>query len=1018
MSNYVEFNCSTPEFDLQIINYNFCNRLETYKKLITTRFDIFLNRNSKSNEATISNPNIKLNREGYLNYNDFLLSQINSHEIKSIIEKYSIVIKGTKFLSKDSFLASIEVENPDLSNNINSIIIKNDKSFYFAESIKNFIIDKLIDELGKVNNAFNESNNNKINFDNNLSNNNFTNVSNSYKNATISVASRNNNSLKLSNLDNYFHPLYQSSNYDNLNAINDISRSIIYTDEYSRSAISLPTPIFFDNSTIHFEFKFKGKLKSKGISKQVVHKLDTVNRCFHLSSDGNMITGQIDTGNNIGYFSIPLQLDGKFITISFYVLSVKLLSEADMRTMLKPIDEHYPFWRYSLSNPTTQNLDGGDHSKKYYFPLLWLSRFMYLREEFEKGLKKILANPHLMLTNYNKDVKIEKIHGKLPGKLEENIGCDKRARALKRYYGIPTKKSTIDTPENQFILYVVKKTRIKLENLYSTLKSISKHESKSFSSNFLDQFQQWCNSLSSFEKNPMSKGISPFTTVNSNSMVLQQKSGYSSVYRVWQELKFYLSLFGKDCEISLKTVSELYEIWCFLEVKQIVQDICLKKGFKEKSSKNVILKKTDLEYQLIDESSSFKFVNPDENVEVEIIHEYKTDKHPYTNKSNNLKSWTTTQKPDIILKFTFSDVNIRDEEFLTNFPLKNSNNNNFISVIWIFDAKYRIAYKGDSILNSSDSSVDDVNEFSFVPDDAINQMHRYRDSLIQELNSFSSCRSVIGAYALYPGIYDQKNEKNPYQQWIEKVNIGAFALLPHDFSIKNDSKNSEYSNKNNYWLYKFIEQTFNYFTKEPNNNEKNNFSLSKFKSIGSQLIFPTTMGTYSYKHLLLVLNLSNNDQKIIIHKDEETNDFTSINIKTPLKNKDVYKAFLTMFMTSLEYVYLKNNCSSIENNETNPNDLLDITDKNNKSSSTYIPINTKTLNSKYTIYQVLNCTSLEENFELSIQINLGLELNFDIENDPFENLEHLDLTTFNKKSLKQGLPKLDYSSELRNILQN
>lgn len=72
-----------------------------------------------------------------------------------------------------------------------------------------------------------------------------------------------------------------------------------------------------------------------------------------------------------------------------------------------------------------------------------------------------------------------------------------------------------------------------------------------------------------------------------------------------------------------------------------------------------------------------------------------------------------------------------------------------------------------------------------MPDDAINQMHRYRDALIRITQDKSSTvgqksRPVFGAYALYPGFFNQNVEDNPYLDAISEVGIGAFALLPND----------------------------------------------------------------------------------------------------------------------------------------------------------------------------------------------------------------------------------------------
>ena len=61
-----------------------------------------------------------------------------------------------------------------------------------------------------------------------------------------------------------------------------------------------------------------------------------------------------------------------------------------------------------------------------------------------------------------------------------------------------------------------------------------------------------------------------------------------------------------------------------------------------------------------------------------------------------------------------------------------------------------------------------------VPDDAINQLHRYRDALIhlsaQGVEHHKS-RPVFGAFALYPGYFDQSQEPFPYAHAIQEIGI-------------------------------------------------------------------------------------------------------------------------------------------------------------------------------------------------------------------------------------------------------
>ena len=135
----------------------------------------------------------------------------------------------------------------------------------------------------------------------------------------------------------------------------------------------------------------------------------------------------------------------------------------------------------------------------------------------------------------------------------------------------------------------------------------------------------------------------------------------------------------------------------------------------------------------------------------------------FSRKNNNsIYSFTTSQKPDILLEATFTDGR---------------------RIRWIFDAKYRISPED--------------NEYDHIPDDAINQMHRYRDALIhlEEADDgvTEKSRPVVGAFVLYPGFFDSEDGLNPYQDAIETVGIGGFPLLP---------------GQKNHWLKEFLTDKF------------------------------------------------------------------------------------------------------------------------------------------------------------------------------------------------------------------
>ena len=116
----------------------------------------------------------------------------------------------------------------------------------------------------------------------------------------------------------------------------------------------------------------------------------------------------------------------------------------------------------------------------------------------------------------------------------------------------------------------------------------------------------------------------------------------------------------------------------------------------------------------------------------------------------NLVVPTVPQKPDIVLQLTKNDL------------LQG------MKMTYLFDAKYRIDGKERGV---------DV-----PPEDAINQMHRYRDAIYyKDYDAKALKKEVIGGYILFPGDGEPNNVAiSKFYKTIKEVNIGAFPLRPKD----------------------------------------------------------------------------------------------------------------------------------------------------------------------------------------------------------------------------------------------
>ncbi|EOX3461577.1 DUF2357 domain-containing protein [Vibrio cholerae] len=575
--------------------------------------------------------------------------------------------------------------------------------------------------------------------------------------------------------------------------------------------LTLNSPLFFENTQYQFEWVFFSEVTHA----RLTHRSQSVNEAFRFAPEVKnargvvpaRLTGTINTGNDVGWLRLPLTFEhnGKTQTqhIAFEVLPTKMALHQDLPAMYQAIDKVYPLWRFSLVEKTEQ--DAATSQQRGHFPLMWLANFAALRERFEQGLKVICAAPHSHLQPTVANIKAAKLKGRLPHKLAEKVKQDFANGQYDKRYAVEKKQLSVDTPENRFIKMAVSKSKRQLAEFEQKLRQSNQApERQRLSDSFLNELHSWQQPLQKVLGQSFLKEVGAYTGLSRESLVLQQKTGYSAVYRIWQELKFYLDVFGNQSSISMKSVAEIYEVWCFLCLKQILeQDL----GFELVENGATKLAQNDFfEYQLKDGfAGAFRFKRSD-GVTARLAHEPK-----FTKKGQSIRSYLVNQEPDIVLEVTLpksADLTKPDSSEEKQF-------------IWLFDAKYRIKTEK----NRFDDSNEDIESKDYVPDDAINQMHRYRDALIRlseprlpespsskiEGQPAKKSRPVFGAFALYPGFFNQATTPNPYAAAIEEVGIGAFALLPsQNRSSQNElSQTDPTQTKSSYsghqWLLEFLQ---------------------------------------------------------------------------------------------------------------------------------------------------------------------------------------------------------------------
>ena len=313
-------------------------------------------------------------------------------------------------------------------------------------------------------------------------------------------------------------------------------------------------------------------------------------------------------------------------------------------------------------------------------------------------------------------------------------------------YRVEEQIHTNDTPENRFLKFSLAQITDKYEALKKQIESV-----KGVSEAMKSEMQAVSTTLKRLQSNPFFRTIGRFKGLNQESLVLQKASGYSQVYRTWNMLRRAYSLNDGIYRLQTKDIATLYEIWCFIEVSHIVKEQLHLNN--EDIDHHNRMEMNGLFTWELGKGEHSRILFKKDNVELaELVYNPKSTEND--NDSTGIKELVTKtvpQKPDIVLRLTKNDLQ------------------EGMKLTYLFDAKYRIGGK-------------DWRGVDVPPDDAINQMHRYRDAIYyKDYSSDALKKEVIGGYILFPGNGEPLDAQEArFYKSIAEVNIGAFPLRPKD----------------------------------------------------------------------------------------------------------------------------------------------------------------------------------------------------------------------------------------------
>lgn len=496
--------------------------------------------------------------------------------------------------------------------------------------------------------------------------------------------------------------------------------------------------IFFENTDYPIWVDFKDYVKEARFGSTL--ESDNERFTFHR----HILAGYLNYGNEIGRSEIKLVYkvgnEIRRFSFSFEVLSYKLDYHKHWKAIVEDIEKEYRMLSLDYMRRT---FHGFAPDKNGETPeIIWWSIFADEQQKFIKACKNIIERPRHRLHGRKTYLRADQLTF-IPTSIENEVAEHRLNPA--HLYCVEEQVTTNDTQENRFLKFALLQISAKYEQLKKQIEKL-----KGVSEVMRLDMQTVAMSFKRLNSHPFFRTVGRFKGFTQESLVLQKASGYSQVYRTWNILRRAYSLNDGMYRLQTKDIATLYEIWCFIEVSHIVKEQ-LHLADEDLEHRNRMEMNGLFTWELRKGEHSRILFKKDDVELAELVYNPKsTEKDSSSVGIKELVVPTVPQKPDIVLRLTKNDLQ------------------EGMKFTYLFDAKYRIDGK--------------VNGVDVPPDDAINQMHRYRDAIYyKDYSSDALKKEVIGGYILFPGDGASVDvEMSRFYKSIDKVNIGAFPLRPRD----------------------------------------------------------------------------------------------------------------------------------------------------------------------------------------------------------------------------------------------
>lgn len=387
-------------------------------------------------------------------------------------------------------------------------------------------------------------------------------------------------------------------------------------------------------------------------------------------------------------------------------------------------------------------------------------KWLFSGEAFEAAIQQVVTQPHRVwveeveLRNPGQAIRMSARMARELSRPGPHVPCKTvfPLPALPKQIPVPRTEATVDTPENRFIKFILKRWQNFTQEVERALLC---EPTSAPVQRGLREVQTVGERLETILSAGMFQEVGDLTFIPSGSQVLQKRSGYRDLYRAYLQFEAAAVLTwdgGADVYgAGKRDVATLYEYWVFLQLVKVMERLC---GREFNLSQLIEIRPDGLGVSLRRGRSQVlkgKVHRLGRTLQVELWFN-----RSFGHRAGNRGSWSRPMRPDYSLRIK-PDISYGEPD-----------------EIWIhFDAKYRVenitglfgddptSEEGENRLLDEEQSAESK-QVSKRAD--LLKMHAYRDAI----------RRSAGAYVIYPG-----TESELLLRFHELLpGLGAFALRP------------------------------------------------------------------------------------------------------------------------------------------------------------------------------------------------------------------------------------------------